>query len=323
MRLEDVLKKLNKDRKDLDKISVLGDSKLERFVVSTGSPYIDYKIGGGWVGGSYNCIIAEGGSGKSSLALLACKNIIEDTGKTAVYFDGEGTLNDSYIDRMGVDRNRLIIRAGRNLETMLDEAELFATSEDVGIIVIDSIPIFTSSVVEDKSASDSTMSVEARKYASRMPIIEGYCMNRKIVLLGLTSYRLDPGAMGDPRRLTRGQWQYTMSNVTLELTRKEFITDSTEDFPIGHRLDVRVKKSKTNSYNPKEVFSVDFYYQGGFNQTAEFARLLSDKGVIKQSGAWYSFADSNGEEVRLQGINAVINHLTINTEDFENLKSYL
>lgn len=319
--LESILKKLNKDKKESDLIGVIADKELVRTTTSTGSPYIDFKLGGGFINGGYNTIIADGGTGKSSIALLACKSAT-DKGLYAVYFDGEGTLTDSYIDRMGVDRNRLVVKRGRNLEAMLDTAELFSTADDVGVIIMDSIHIYTSSSVEEKSASDSTMAIEARKYNQRMPIIEGNCMNRGIALIGLTSYRLTPGAMGDPRKLPRGEWQYTMSNTILELTRKDLIVNSDKE-PIGHKIDVRIKKTKSNFFNAKDAFSVDFFYEGGFNQNSEYAKLFVEKGIIRQGGAWYSFPDLNGEEVKLQGLDSVIKYLTDNQDLFNHLKEYL
>lgn len=320
--LTDILGKINKGKKEEDQSTILGNKSLTRGVTSTGSVYLDYITGGGFLEGGYNTVDADGGTGKSSVALLACKDNIDRKKKYAVYFDGEATVNDSYIDRMGVNRDYLIIERGRNLEEMLDKAQLYSTADDVGIIVFDSIPIFVSSVVEDKSASDNNMAVEARKYTARMPIIEGNCTSRGITLLGLTAHKLDPGAMGDPRQLPRGRWQFTMNNTYLHLTRKEFILDENKQ-PIGHVLDVRVKKSKNAPYNPKDVFSVNFYYDGGFNQTEEFARLFIELDIVKQGGAWISYHDYNGEEGKVNGTKAFIEKLKEDSELLEHFKKQL
>lgn len=320
--LSEVLKKLNKDKKEEDKVAILGKTKLVRGTISTGSPYIDYITGGGFLDGGYNTIVAEGGVGKSSMALLACKDVIERKKKYAIYFDGEGTANDSYIDRMGVNRNMLIVKRGRNLEDMLDQAEAFSTADDVGIIVIDSINIFVASSVEAKSAHDNNMTVEARKYGARMPIIEGNCMNRGIGIIGLTSYREKPGAMGDPRYLSKGAWQITMNNTFLDLTRKKFILDEKKK-EIGHKIDVRVKKTKNGTYDPTKVFTVDFYYDGGFNQINEYARLFVELGVATQGGAWITYPNKDGEALKSNGMDQFIEDLKKDSETFEFLKQQL
>jgi len=324
--LTDVLKKLNKDKKEEDKISLLKDKKedyLTKKTISTGSPYLDYRLGGGFVCGGYNTIIADGGTGKTSMALKAVKDSNERSGKIGVYWDAEGTMEKSYLERMGVTEDYFLPEKSRNLEHMLDTVEALATADEIGVIVLDSIPVFVSSVVEAKSAEDNNMAVEARKFTARMPIVEGNCVKRDIAIIGLTSYKLDPGAMGDPRKLSRGGWQYTMSNVILELTKKDIILDKDKN-PIGHKLDVRIKKSKLAPYNPKEVITLNFYYQGGFNEVDEYAQLFGEIGIAKVGGGgWTTFPDRFGEEKKVQGLDAFTEYLKANIEDFEFLKQQL
>ena len=307
--LEDVLKKYNKGKENESVVQMADKTNLKKKTTSTGSPYLDLLTGGGHAQGGFNLIVADGGTGKSSKALLAIKEEQEATGRIGVYYDGEGTLEDSYIERMGVDRSKLLVVRGRNLEEMLDSVELFSKADDVGVIVLDSIPIFVSSVVEAKSAGDNNMAVEARKYTARMPIIEANCMQRNITLIGLTSYKLDPGAMGDPRKLPRGLWQYTMANLILDITKKEQIKDDLKK-PIGHVLDVRIKKSKLAPYNPKDVFSVNFYYEGGYNKIEEYVLLLLEKGIIHQGGGGnYTYPNRDGEELKARGKDVLMDDL--------------
>lgn len=323
--IKDVLKKLNKGKKEEDQTRIVSDQPedfYKKTTTKTGSPFLDLITNGGYTRGGYNSLIADGGTGKSSLALLAIAEEQKETGKYGVYYDGEGTLDDSYIERMGVDRTKLIIERGRNLEDMLDKVEAYSTAEDVGIIVMDSIPIFTATSVEEKSAGDNSMAAEARRYTARMPIIEANCLNRNTTLLGLTSYKLDPGAMGDPRKLPRGLWQYTMGNLMLSLTKKDILKDEYKN-PIGHILDVRVAKSKITSYNPKEVFKINFYYDKGFNKYEEYVSVMISRNIISQGGAWYSFPTKDSEEVKLNGRDSVIDYLKSNNEDFNYLMSLL
>jgi recombination protein RecA len=322
----DVLKKLNKDKAEEDKIKVakdLPDEYFVRNVISTGSPYLDYRINreigkGGLVKGSFNLLIGGEGSGKTSIALLAAANEQKETGKYVVFYDGEGSMSESYIERFGVDKELLIYRKGRNLEEMLDTIEALSLADNVGMIIIDSIPIFVSSVVEEKSAGDNTIGVEAKKFSARMTIIEGNCSRRDICLTALTFYTLNPGSMGDPRVLKRGEWQKYMSNLTLEFTKKDLIKDENGS-PIGHIIDVRTKKSKLQEYDAKDAFQINFYYKNGFNKYDEYASIFIEEGLIKQGGAWFSFADENGEEVKLNGKSKVISFLKENENHFQTL----
>lgn len=316
--LAETLKKLNKGKKEEDVYGVIGDKEVKRTYTSTGSPYLDYITGGGFVNGGYNCLVAKGGSGKSSISLLACKDVIS-RGKVAVYFDGEGTLSDSYFERMGVDKNNFIHIRHRNLERMLDEAEAFAQTDEVGIIVFDSIPIFKSTVVEEKSASDYVIGIEAQRWGARMTLIEGYAVARDICLLGLQHWKKDPGVMmGNNNVLSRGEWQGTMMNTFLDLTKKKIILDSDKTI-VGHTLDVRVRKSKGSAYEPTKVFSINFYNKGGFNKYDEYAQLFIELGVVNQGGAWISFGNKDGEEIKIQGEDKFVEYLKSNEDDFQNL----
>lgn len=320
--LEDTLKKLNKGKREQDNYSLLKDKEVIRTRTSTGSPYLDY-LSGGFMNGGYNCLVAKGGSGKSSISLLACKDTIDRRGKVAVYFDGEGTLDDSYFSRMGINKDNFIHIRHRNLERMLDEAEAFAQADEVGIIVFDSIPIFKSTVVQEKSASDYTIGIEAQRWGTRMTLIEGYAVARDICLLGLQHYKKDPGVMmGDNRTLSRGEWQGTMMNTFIDLTKKKMIFDENKNL-IGHTLDVRIKKSKGSSYDPTEVFNVNFYNEGGFNQIDEYAKVFIETEIAKQGGAWIKFPNSDAEEISVNGVDKFIEHLKANPEDFEFLKQQL
>ncbi len=319
--LEETLKKLNKNKKDADKIGVLGDTEVIRTRTSTGSPYIDYLCGG-FMNGGYNSLFAKGGTGKSSISLLACKDTIERRGKIAVYFDGEGTLDDSYFERMGVNKHNFIHIVGRNLENMLDEAEAFAQTDEVGIIVMDSIPIFVATSVEEKSANDNHIGTEAKKFTTRMPIIEGYAIKRDICILGLSHYKLNPGVMmGDNRVTPRGEWQGTMTNTYLDLTKKKILYDANNNI-IGHTVDIRIKKSKGSAYDPTEVYSTSFYNDGGFDVVEEYARLFIETEFVRRGGSWIYFSNIDGEEVKVPSKDAFMEYLKANPEDFENLKTH-
>lgn len=319
--LNSVLKKLNKGKAEEDAIRFASEQPegyFKKKKTPTGSIFLNKLLGGGYAKGGYNTIIADGGVGKSSIALMAIREEYLDTGRIGVFYDGEGTLDESYMVRMGVTRDMIIHIKSRNLEKMLDEVEAFSTAEEVGVIIIDSIPIFTATSVEEKGAGDYNMAVEARKYSQRMPIIEGNAMNRDITLIGLTSYKLDPSAMGDPRKLTRGLWQYTMSNVILDLTKKSPIFDKCKN-EIGHLLHVRVKKTKSASYDPKKAHDINFYYDGGFNMVEDYTSLFIETDVVHKAGGWFSFPDEDGVEIKVQGRDKVVEHLKENEITFNHL----
>lgn len=324
--IKDILKKVNKDiSADADKLkiaSTVSDDYFQTGSISTGCPYLDYRTGGGFVEGGFNLIVGKEGAGKSSLALIAAANV-QKKGQYVVYFDGEDSVSESYLQRFGVQKDLLIHRKERNLEKTLDLAEAFSAAEEVGLIVFDSIPIFTASAVEDSSADKHHIGREAKKWTERFSIIEGNCIRRKTTIIGLTFYTTDPGAHPntDNRVIKRGKWQKLASKLTLEISKRanSLIKDDNSLSPIGHNLTVKILKSKRVSYDPKEIIETPFYYEYGFNEIDGYVRVCVEKGLINKSGSWFTFPNVDGEEEKVQGITGLVQHFKENPKDYENL----
>ena len=120
------------------------------------------------------------------------KMVQDKTSKTVILLDGEQTITDSHIERFGLDKNRLIVYKNSVLENMLDTAEAFSQSEDVGAIIIDSVKSFYSIAVEAKSAEDNHIGIEAKKLGTRFPIINANCARRNIAFIVLNQWRENP-----------------------------------------------------------------------------------------------------------------------------------
>jgi len=331
MNIKEALKNINKklaldgqDRYSL--VSELAPGSLDTKCYSTGSPYLDYKIrndNGGFPKGRMTLIVGNEGSGKSSLICCAAAKMQKEDGKVLVYFDSEGTLDSSHFDRFGVDMSLTVHRPTKNLEEALNVGEELSKCEDVGMIVYDSIIMFVSTTTEERTADENNMTIEARKFNSRMPIIYGNCNRRGISLVCVNFYREKPMAMGDPRYLSRGHWQEQMSSLTLDLTKKDLLLDNNKNV-VGHELDVRIKKSKLGSADSKDAFRINLYHQYGFDEVDEVTSILIDNGVINKSGAWFSFIDeSTGEEIKLQGKSSVVSYFKNNNNFFESIKNRL
>lgn len=321
--LNDILKKLNKNKAEEDKIKVSPEEgTLTPKFVSTGSVYLDFCLQKQIPLGLMTLLTGWEGSGKSSFALIVVRELQKQTGKTVVYMDGEHTVTDSHIERFGLDRSKLIVYKESNLEEMLDTTEALSRASDVGGIVVDSIKAFYSSAVEAKSAEDNHMGIEAKKIGSRFSIIHSNIARRGIAFIVLNQWRENPGSMGDPRVLPGGNWNKYMPSLHLDFTKKDLIKNK-EGRIIGHILDTRVKKSKFGAFDKKEVISLNFYYEGGFLEIDEYARLFIELEIAKQERAWIKFPSSQGEELSANGLVKFIKHLKENEEDFNFLKSQI
>lgn len=321
--LEEVLKKLNKGKAEEDKIKKASDIEtLDKEFLSSGSAYLDYYMDGKVIPfGAMTLYTGWEGSGKSSMALIAAKEAqIKYPDKTVIYLDGEQTITDSHLKRFGVNKDKFIPYQESVLEDMLDIAEEFSRSEDVSCIIIDSVKAFFSKVVEEKSAEDYTIGVEAKKLGTRFPIIHSNCARRGIAFIVLNQWRENPGVMhGDTKVLPGGQFNKYMPFTHIDFTKKEHIREDKK--VVGHKLDVRIRKSKAGAYDKKEIVTLNFYYEGGFNEIDEYAQIFLEKGIAKAAGAWISFPNKDAEDVSVNGLAKFIEYLKNNTEDYEYLKT--
>lgn len=324
--INDVLKRLNKDKNESDKIGYLKDMPedfLSKGFIPTGSAVLDLKTGGHNRTGM-TLLTGWESSGKSSLLMLAVREAqIKYPNKTPVIFDGEGSINMSYIVRMGVKPENLLIIKDKNLESVLNQAEAFSLADDVSLLGFDSIKSFYSSIDEAKSAEDFTIGGSAKRWNVRMPIISSNCFRRAIPIIMVHQWRRDPGKMmGDNRVLSGGEWVKYMPDLHLDITKKSLIFDE-DKTPIGHELDVRIKKSKNTAYDGTETLTLNFYYDGGFNEIDEYASIFIESGIVRQGGAWFTFANKDGEEVKLNGKSKVADYLKENKETFDFLVEIL
>jgi RecA/RadA recombinase len=327
MTLEETLKKLNKGKAEQDQVKKVSEiDTLNLDFSSSGSAYLDLYMNNQVVPlGAMTLLTGWEGSGKSSIALIMAERLQQKyPNKTVAILDGEQTITDSHVERFKLNKSKLIIYRDSVLENVLDTAEAFSQSEDISGIILDSVKSFYSVAVEAKSAEDYTIGIEAKKFGTRFPIINANCARRGIAFIPINQWRENPGAMNsDPRVLPGGQWNKYMPFTHLDFTKKELIKDS-EKKVIGHKLDVRIRKSKAGAFDKKEVITLNFYYDGGFRLEDEYAQIFCETEVVKLGGAgWITYPTSDGEEKKIQGTDKLAEYLKENPEEFEFLKQQL
>ncbi len=139
----EIAKKLNKEFKD-DKLAIKADITPNYERMATGAFGFDYPLYGGLPLGRICTFAGLFHSGKTSaacIAMAAYQRKFPD--RLCVYVDLEHSLDIKFQARMtGLDPERMIYFNPTNLtgEQVLDSILEFQKSEDIGLIVLDSIP---------------------------------------------------------------------------------------------------------------------------------------------------------------------------------------
>ena len=89
---------VNTLQKKFGKEVVAGNNTQGVEFVSSGSLSLDLALGGGYALGRIIELRGYESSGKTTLALTACKNIQEQTGKAVLYIDRENAIDMDYVE---------------------------------------------------------------------------------------------------------------------------------------------------------------------------------------------------------------------------------
>lgn len=271
----DVAKRLNKEFSD-DTLAVKANIKPSYQRMATGAFGLDYPLFGGLV---YGRIVTFAGlfhSGKTTaacLALAAYQRANPD--KMCVYVDVEHSLDLTFQAKMnGVDFDRLIYFNPKTLtgEQVLDSILEFQKSDDVGMIVLDSIPaLLPAQSMENDIEKDPGMRGTIAKPMHRFLIAMSNLVNQKNNILVLINQVRISGTTftGAPiYSEPGGQAPQYYSSIKVRFGTRTFIKGDKVDCSDGEdadgfRLKFAITKNKCGPVSRGGGF-ISYNYDKGF-----------------------------------------------------------
>lgn len=254
--------------------------KLKRIKrIPTGIFPLDLAMGGGFPRSRLCIVYGPEGSGKSNLALLACKhvqthcsvcdkdtaNCICEEGPTilkAVYIDIEHTYDSLWASQLGIDNEQIVLLQPEYAEQAADIVEAVLHAADVGIVVLDSVAALTTSAMIDSSAEKAEMGgaalVTTKMVKKATMALSGESKREHHpLLLCINQIRTRLGVMyGDPEGQPAGKALQFASSMTVRIYGKEmFDKDISSVLPTFKETSVIIKKwkapivAKSSSYN--------------------------------------------------------------------------
>lgn len=314
IKVSDVVKNVEKR---FGKEAIVG-GKVEVEFVSSGSLGLDIALGGGYAKGRIVELFGWESSGKSTLALhLAAE--IQALGKKVVYVDMENALDVYYAEALGVnisfdENSNFILSQPDDGETAMEIVREFLKSEEVGLIVIDSVSALLPKAVIQGEAGDAKIGLQARLMSSMLPTLLQNAKKNNTIVLFINQLREKIGVMfGNPQTTMGGKALGFYASQRLEVARCGQEKDGDE--VTANKTRVKVVKNKVAPPFKKCEFLIEF--GTGIDKIDELINLGVDYSVIKKSGSWYSYGD-----VKLgQGVVGVKAILEDNPELYEEIKS--
>jgi recombination protein RecA len=256
--------------------------------IPTGSIALDIATGvGGIPKGKIIEIFGPESSGKTTLALHVIAEA-QKRGGIAVFIDAEHALDPKYAQKIGVDLDNLYISQPDYGEQALEIAESLLRSGAVDVIVIDSVAALVPKDELEGEIGEAHVGKQARLMAQALRKLKSLAHNANAAVIFINQLREKIGVMfGNPETTPGGRALKFFADMRLDVRR---IGDAKEgDSRIGSRVRVKVVKNKLAP--PFREAEFDMIYGEGICKLCDLIDTASELGVIKKSGAWYSYGE--------------------------------
>ena len=257
-------------------------------VISTGSLALDVALGvGGLPRGRVVEIYGPESSGKTTMSLHALAEA-QKAGGTCAFVDAEHALDPTYAQKLGVNVDDLLVSQPDTGEQALEITDMLVRSGAVDVVVVDSVAALTPKAEIEGEMGDSHVGLQARLMSQALRKLTGNIKRTNCMVIFINQIRMKIGVMfGSPETTTGGNALKFYSSVRLDIRRIGALKRGDE--VIGNETRVKVVKNKMAPPFRQAVFEI--LYGEGISREGELIELGVEHGLIKKSGAWYSYGD--------------------------------
>ena len=252
------------------------------------------------------------GSGKS----LVCAHLMANTqkmGGVAVLIDTETAVNPEFYQAIGLDLKKLVWVEAPTVEDVFDRMVTLiehirkqpVNKNKIVTIVVDSVAAAsTKKEMEADFAKDGYATDKAIIISKAMRKITGMIAKEKIALVFTNQLRQKMNAQpfGDQWTTSGGKAIAFHASTRIRLNHIKKLDNKKKDDEkviIGVKVEANVIKNRLGPPHRKAEFEI--YFDRGIDDYNSWLDVSTRSGLIKQSGAWYTYVDdTTGEETKFQ-----------------------
>jgi recombination protein RecA len=281
--------------------------------VPTGIFPLDVVLRGGLPESSMVEFYGQPSSLKTTCALQIASSFTAKNKHVAI-IDIENSITEEYVSRNNVNTDLTYIVKPKEIESALDILEALVESKEFGLIIFDSIGAAIAEEELDKSNHEHTMA----KVAQRMTKVSNALLSRlqptdlanpetrnNTLIIFINQIRDGMDMYGPKERTKGGNAVKHNALVRLNFHKAKKIMD--KDEVVGMEFKIKVEKSKVSE--PYKVITFNYFFKTGkVDNVGSLLKLGVLLGVIKQSGAFYSYDTVDKSKGKEQFIKDVVSN---------------
>lgn len=247
-------------------------------------------------------------------------NELQEKGpKVVVYVDAEQTLDVEWAKLLGVDTESMILvrpqeqTAEQVLQIIID----LVSTGDVGLCVLDSIPMLVSQNILEESLEKKSYGGISQALTTFCSKITPHLVQNQCAFIGINQIREDLSSMYNTTSTPGGKmWKHACSlrlrfrkDTLLDINNGE-LTSRAEN-PAGNRVGIEITKTKVCKPD-RRIGYYTLNYTGGIDVLVDTLTIGIQLMLIKRGGSWYYYTDKNGNEYKFQGSAKLLEELRTN-----------
>lgn len=300
-------------------------------MLPTASHGLTNDLNGGFGKGRIAMVYGNTSAGKSAL-MMQSMGMWQRAGQTCAYVDVEGTWDNDWATRLGVDVDDVLLVRDRSVSKIYNKIRPLLES-GIDAIVIDSMSMILPDAFIDGDGRGKDLEnqvqigAQSKAIARLCNAIHYSNENTAVIIISQTTTEI--GQTYTKQVPTGGKKPMFASSQIVKLTSSN--TDAKQikgsvqvgnkmlEYPIGRKVDSLVEKNKLGPQGGASKY--DFYYRGDYIGVDHVGEALDEAvrfGVVDKGGAWYSYGDD-----RFQGRDAIVTHLRSCPDDMQAIKKEL
>ncbi|MET0629115.1 MAG: recombinase RecA, partial [Acidimicrobiia bacterium] len=227
------------------------------------------------------------------------------------YIDAEHAMDPVYAQAIGVNVDELLISQPDTGEQALEIADMLIRSGALAVIVIDSVAALVPKAEIEGEMGDTHVGLQARLMSQALRKLTGNLNRSRTICVFINQLREKIGVMwGSPETTPGGRALKFYSSVRLDIRRVESIKDGAEI--TGNRTRVKVVKNKVSP--PFKQAEFDIMYGKGISREGSLLDAGVDLGIVKKSGAWFTYEGEQLGQGRENAKNFLADNLDLMVE---------